>query len=143
MSKAWKEAEKAVANLLGGVRQVRTSYSDSIEDVYHPYFAIEVKYGLQCPKWIAVKHPTSNGEYDLIPSALWSWQLINKFEIVCESRDEFLRKGIAQALAYNPDKIPYTHYRHPTGLPFYRLDTLLIVMRSVPVLHPCRRYTPS
>jgi len=125
-----------VANLLGGVRQVRTSYSDSIEDVYHPYFAIEVKYGLQCPKWIAVKHPTSNGEYDLIPSALWSWQLINKFEIVCESRDEFLRKGIAQALAYNPDKIPVLCLK-PKG---YRGFIICLrhkdYLKGSPYLHP-------
>jgi hypothetical protein len=99
--------EKQVAKFLGGVRIVRTNYGESIEDVQHPYFAIECKYGGQVPAWCNVLRPTSNGEFDLIPLkyGMWSWD-IKTFHIVCQKRDEFLRKGIAQALAYNPDKTP-------------------------------------
>lgn len=93
--------------MLGGVRRLRADWSESIEDVSHPHFAIEVKYGKQCPKWCTVKHPTSNGEFDLIPSNMWRWGMpTDHFKILCQTRDEFLRKGIAQALSYNPEKIP-------------------------------------
>ena len=105
--KNWKSAEKEVAEKLGGMRRVRASYSDSIEDVFHPTLAIEVKYGGQVPKYCQVKHPTSNGEYDLIPSDMWSWNIpIKKFKVAFIKRDKFIIDGLAQAYSYNPKKTP-------------------------------------
>ena len=103
--KPWKIAEKQAADLLGGVRRIRTNYGESIEDVLHPFLAIEVKYGKQIPQWSRVKHPTSNGDFVLIPSTCWNWKIVS-FDDVQQTRDSFLWKGIAQAHAYSPGKVP-------------------------------------
>jgi len=111
--KSWKKLEKDVAKALDGVRRVRYSYSESIEDVYHQWFTIECKWGKQVPAYCNVKHPTSNGEFDLIPScdvmqckALNTKIPPNQFEVQPIKRDKFIQDGLAQALGYNPDKVP-------------------------------------
>lgn len=43
-SKAWKNLERKVAKLLGGVRIVRPSYSVPAPDVITPLFSVECKY---------------------------------------------------------------------------------------------------
>lgn len=49
-SKAWKEAEKKVAKVTGGIR--RGGCRRDQEDVEHPVFGIEVKHSKNFPKWI-------------------------------------------------------------------------------------------
>lgn len=75
MSRAWKEAEKEVAEFFGGTRRVRISYSESACDVIHSEYSLEVKYGKQIPKYLKVKVITelfSNGvRYRLTPSEEW------------------------------------------------------------------------
>ena len=105
--KPWKLAEKEVAEKLGGTRRVRVSYEEKIEDVLHPRYALEVKYGNQVPAYCCVKILTSNGEYDLIPSSQWSWGIPpRRFKIQRITRDQFIVDGLAQACGYNPKKIP-------------------------------------
>ena len=105
--KNWKSAEKEVAEKLGGRRRVRASYSDSIEDVWHPTLAVEVKYGGQIPKYCRVDVPTCNGEYVLIPSRVWAWNLNSwQFAKANIKRDTFIIGGLAQAYSYNPKKTP-------------------------------------
>jgi hypothetical protein len=112
--KPWKLAEKQVADLFGGVRRVRINYGESIEDVSHPYLAIEVKYGKQVPKWTHVKRPTCNGEFVLIPSGMFSWSILSfAFDDVVQRREDFLWKGIAQAHAYSPGKVPMLCLKPP------------------------------
>lgn len=109
--KSWKRFEKQVASVLGGIRRVRLSYGEKLEDVYHVRFAVECKQGRQVPAYCSVKHPTSNGEFDLIPSKLIRNGVTckippDKFKILPIKRDKFIRDGIAQAFSYSPEKIP-------------------------------------
>ncbi len=46
----WRAFEKECADYFGGIRRVRVNYGESIGDIIHPLYSIEVKYGLQCPK---------------------------------------------------------------------------------------------
>lgn len=107
MSKAWKQAEKEVAEKLGGTRRIRINYSESVEDITHPVFTIEVKYGAQVPRYCHVLSPTSNGEYVLVPSASWGRRIQPEaFNQVRIGRDKFIVNGLAQAYGYNPRMIP-------------------------------------
>lgn len=104
MAKAWKELEKTVAKLLGGIRRVRVSYSESIGDVIHPIFSIEVKWGKQIPKCVVTDHPTIFGDYVVISTKqlgedIVKWEYRNKHL-------KFLEKGIKQAIRYDRSKIP-------------------------------------
>ena len=69
--KAWKALEKAVAEELGGIRNVRVSYGESACDVIHPTLALECKYGLQIPKYLRVGSMTvyvvGNKKYIVAP----------------------------------------------------------------------------
>lgn len=120
MGKAWKLAEKEVSTALGGQRRVRIDYSESVEDVIHPRFAIEVKYGKQVPKYCCVAEPvilydTKVGlvcdAYVLFPSKDIGWMLKgvkpnSEFMKSRSCRCGFIEAGIAQARAYNKDKVP-------------------------------------
>lgn len=106
---AWKAAERECAKLLGGRRRVRASYSDSIEDVYHPTLSIECKYGNQVPDYCKVSVVTYAGDWVLIPSWMVSSGRVGgegMFRELPSGSYEFIRKGIAQAISYNPDKVP-------------------------------------
>lgn len=103
--KAWKNAEKQVAKLLGGIRRVRVAYSESIEDVLHKKFAIEVKYGKQVPKWVVNVKPLVcfNDEFDFV---VISSKDINKGKTykVVRKRVKFVMDGLSQALQYDKSK---------------------------------------
>lgn len=105
---AWKNFEKEVASFFGGLRRIRINYSESVEDITHPKYSIECKYGNQVPKYISgVDMPTSNGEYVLIPSTEWSWRIpCNRFVIKKLVKDRFIVDGIAQAYGYDRTKVP-------------------------------------
>jgi hypothetical protein len=50
MSNAWKNTERKVAKRLGGKRRLRgADFSQSMGDVEHPLFSIEVKYRKRLP----------------------------------------------------------------------------------------------
>lgn len=70
--KAWKRAEKEVAEFFGGLRRIRIRYDESIGDVIHPTYSIEVKYGNQVPKCLTPRIPTElrmgRKKYRLVPS---------------------------------------------------------------------------
>jgi hypothetical protein len=104
---AWKRAEAQIAKAFSGRRRIRISYSESVEDIIHPHFAIEVKYGKQIPKYCKVKQGVLlNGEYLLIPSGYIGKPTIG-FDPVTVGYDlEFLQRGMAQAQSYDEDKLP-------------------------------------
>ncbi len=107
MAKAWKNAEREVAESLGGVRVVRLSYSESSPDVLHPSLAVEVKYGDQVPKHLNVDGPTiltsrkTGFCYTLMP-----YKSLFEQHIFYDRREVascgFLERGLAQAKSY-PD----------------------------------------
>jgi len=102
--KAWKACEAEVAKLLGGIRRVRVSYGESIEDVLHPVFIIECKYGGKVPKSVVTDHPTIFGDYVVISTKqlgreIVKWEYRNKHL-------KFLERGIEQAIRYDRTKLP-------------------------------------
>ena len=105
--KPWKSLEKAAAKLLGGQRRVRVSYAESVEDVLHPRYGIECKYGKQVPGYCKVKEVTRlNDDYLLVPSDCFG-KRNGKWEEKTVGYDlEFLQKGMAQAQSYDSEKIP-------------------------------------
>ncbi len=108
MSKAWKAAEKEVAEVLGGKRRHRVSYSESCEDVYHLKYSIEVKQGKQIPKYCRVKEPTiidvTNGQcYHLWPGKMDENKV---FTVVRRRSATFLERAFAQATSYDCLKPP-------------------------------------
>jgi len=51
--KAWKRAERRVADVFGGTRVPITGRArGSAPDVAHPLYALEVKYRKRLPEWI-------------------------------------------------------------------------------------------
>lgn len=114
--KPWKLAEKQVAKVLGGLRRHRVSYSESIEDVLHPYYSVEVKYGKQVPKCCRVKKPTviKSGRrwFLLIPDGFWKSETSSEVQWIhlggpmVNKRVKFLEKAMDQAASYSEDKIP-------------------------------------
>ena len=51
MSAAWKNAERQAAKALGGTRNPRgADFSQSLSDVAHPLFTVEVKYRKTLPR---------------------------------------------------------------------------------------------
>ena len=84
MSKAWKNLEREVAKALNGTRRSRVNYGESIEDVAHPFFAIECKYGKCIPK-----------------------------KALEGKKCRFLDKAFAQAKSYNPGKQPIVCLKTP------------------------------
>lgn len=116
--KSWKLAEKETAMLLGGKRRIRVSYSESVEDVLHDIFSIEVKYGKQVPKTVVVKEPTYYGDdYVLMPSKDYLWMLWRGKKPVSFKRCSatmFLHDGLTQAAKYCDKKTPVLSMK-PTG----------------------------
>ena len=103
----WKAAEKEIAKALGGLRRIRVSYRESIGDIIHPYYSIEVKYGKQVPKCCRVRKPTiifsKEKTYSLVPSC----RKTGKYDIVHKMRGlKFLDRAFRQAKRYCPDKTP-------------------------------------
>jgi len=113
--KPWKAAEKEVAEYFGGLRRVRIRYDESIGDIIHPKYSIEVKWGKQVPCYLRVIEPTilevgerRQGtklmrEYYLRPSGYivrhaWAQRVKRKSA-------KFLVDAINQALRYDPSKI--------------------------------------
>ena len=116
MSKAWKAAEKEVAGFFGGLRRVRVSYSESVGDVIHKYYSIEVKYGKQVPKCISPELPTKltvgGITYCVVPSR---WLTVEDGLMTCKNKwwvykerkgCKFLENALEQAERYNPDLMP-------------------------------------
>ncbi len=101
----WKDAERQVARILGGKRRVRVNYSESCEDVYHPKYSIEVKYGKQVPKWISkIRKPVIlNKVLVLFPLASVSFDHAIEIKRV---KIRFLVEGMIQAHTYNTRKRP-------------------------------------
>lgn len=124
MSVAWKSAEKEVAEYFGGVRRVRVSYSESVGDVIHPEYSIEVKYGKQVPKYMVPQWPvvlTVDGvKYVTMPSGMFLQHTIRKTLepmwcalITREVSGEFLTQAFEQAERYYPDKRPIVCCKRP------------------------------
>lgn len=109
MSRAWKEAEKEVAEFFGGTRRIRVSYSESVCDVIHSDYSLEVKYGKQIPKYLKAKVITvlesKDTTYILTPSELWGKAVNHKTKIKKESV-KFLSDAMSQAVRYCPAKKP-------------------------------------
>lgn len=101
----WKDAERQVAKLLGGRRRIRINYSESCEDVYHPRYSIEVKYGKQVPKWVGkIRRPVIlNGALVLFPLASGSFESSTEIRRI---KIKFLLAGMVQAHSYNIVKVP-------------------------------------
>ena len=101
----WKDAERQVAKILGGKRRVRINYSESCEDVYHPKYAVEVKYGKQVPKWIGkIRQPVIlNKVLVLFPLSSSSFDSAIEIKRV---KIRFLVDGMVQAHSYNIRKVP-------------------------------------
>ena len=102
----WKAAEKEVAEALGGLRRIRVQYNESICDVIHGLYSIEVKYGKQIPKYCLIERPTllvTNGScYALRHS---KDHRVRKVKVEVKST-VFLDKAFEQAKGYAPDKLP-------------------------------------
>jgi hypothetical protein len=111
--KAWKMAEKQVACLLGGIRRVRVGYAESVEDVSHDKYAIEVKYGKQIPKWIReIKVPVIlNDIFYIFPMP--SLVSFGRAETINRKGIKFLIDGLNQARSYNPTKRPLLVMKPP------------------------------
>lgn len=93
--KAWKMAEKEIAEYFGGIRRSRVSYSEVAGDVIHPTYSIEVKYGKQIPD-----------------KAIWG------------KRCKFLDNAFKQARKYDPNKYPIVALKKPGMRGFvYVIDT--------------------
>ena len=119
--KPWKCAEKQVAKILGGRRRIRVQYSESIEDVIHPMYAIEVKYGKQIPKWVVSRCMTVNERYILFPlEYLPRYGLAGLISLasqwpvrVFKSKTKFIEDGLRQALSYREHGIALLCMKRP------------------------------
>lgn len=117
--KAWKQAEKEVAEFFGGIRRVRVEYGESVADNIHPLYSIEVKWGKQIPTCLSVRVPTKlyteKGVYCMAPSKFfdarfikWRWTppsivgWVRKRRI----RMQFLEDAMDQARQYNDELMP-------------------------------------
>ena len=112
---AWKKAEVEAAKLLGGTRRVRINYSESVEDVIHAKYAIEVKQGNQIPKYCIVKEPViyttvsdayilfHSSDIDILEDRTSRGWLIQTQE---QKNCEFIEKAIEQARSYDRKKVP-------------------------------------
>ena len=101
MSQAWKAAERAVANVLGGTRRVRINYSESCEDVHHTKYAVEVKYGLQVPVWVRkIKEPILvNDLVVLFPLGSFASRSFSEAKSI-NKKIKFIIDGMIQASSY-------------------------------------------
>jgi hypothetical protein len=101
MGKAWKSAEVQVAKYFGGMRRSRVSYSESIGDIIHPKYSIEVKYGKQIPKYCITDKYT-----DIwlgLAYRIWHSQATHKDRRWRTPPSyKFLDKAFEQAKRYNP-----------------------------------------
>lgn len=121
MGRAWKSAEKEVAEFFGVQRRIRVRYDESIGDTTaHDVYSIEVKYGKQVPKYLCLKWPTivsANGRhFAVIRSDLWFGgdQLADTllFEVKNIKGDvKFLTDALDQARSYNPAKVPLACFK--------------------------------
>jgi len=104
--KAWKLAEKEVAEFFGGMRRVRMSYSERAGDIIHPTLSIEVKYGKCIPKYLRVTEPTLlNYDEDLprfylCPSYLLHKDTVFK-HVVKRGKFKFMLDAYRQAKNYS------------------------------------------
>lgn len=112
--KPWKSAEKEVAKCLGGMRRVRISYSETIGDIIHDKYSIEVKYGKQVPKYLRVKDYTvlihDGMRYDLTPIGVPCSGDVTYHR---PKSITFLHRAFAQAVRYNPTKQPVVCVKAP------------------------------
>lgn len=111
MSKAWKQAERQVASLIGGLRRSRgADWSESIEDVIHDKFAVEVKYGKQIPKYVQQDRLTvmlgDKSHYVVFTLEQDKRRSEGRFEY--RKSIKFIEHGIRQAMRYDKTgtKIP-------------------------------------
>ena len=113
MSRAWKSAEAEVSKFFGVERRVRVSYDESIGDTTpHPVYSIEVKWGKQVPKYLAVKTPCilrlkdCRRTFFLTPAKYWAdkeWWIRG---LKTRKEGAFLLDALTQAARYNVAKIP-------------------------------------
>ena len=95
---AWKSAEKQVARVLGGLRRSRGyNFGDSIEDVIHSEYAIEVKYGNQVPKWVRYPKPFITNDYAVVSLDNYALKVVRRQV----KRVKFVEDGLKQALSYD------------------------------------------
>ena len=92
MGQAWKDAEREVAKFFGGMRRSRVSYSESVGDIIHPTYSIEVKYGSQIPNKALIGRSC-----------------------------KFLNKAFIQAIQYEPTKIPVVCLKKPRQRGFVKI----------------------
>ena len=119
--KAWKASELEVSKYFKGLRRVRIQYDESIGDVIHPHFSLEVKYGKQIPKYLDVEFPTmlkvarrgvKHRWYKVIPSTwlgvrdkrIWCCTLFYETNVIATAK--FLESAMKQAKRYNPTLRP-------------------------------------
>lgn len=113
--KRWKAAEVQVALLLGGVRRIRINYSDSIEDVSHPIYAVEVKQGKQVPVWVAeIREPVIlNDLVVLFPLPSLSSRSFEEAKTMRKPKIGFIIDGMCQAYSYCTAKRPILCMKRP------------------------------
>ena len=111
MGRAWKSAEKEVAEFFGVKRRIRVSYDESVGDTTaHPVFSIEIKYGGQVPKYLSHKTPKiiiyGDRVFKSCPSEYWDDFEWREAGFVIRKDIKFLSDALDQAKTYNPTKIP-------------------------------------
>lgn len=83
---SWKKFESDVAQILGGTRNVRSSYGESISDIEHDLFTVECKIRKYIPVYLEKAVVKEKARLDRkIP--------------------QFIIQGLMQAKRYNGDKI--------------------------------------
>jgi hypothetical protein len=118
--KAWKMAEKEVAEYFGGMRRSRgADFGQSIGDIIHPHYSIEVKWGKQVPNYCRVKEATiicltRKVKFLLCPHrdvTIIDKKIVGYFHYlyprkVFRKNADFLMNAFEQARRYAPDKQP-------------------------------------
>lgn len=88
--KSWKNLEKTVAKILGGIRHIRVSYSESAPDVEHESLSVECKYRKSVPEYLKEM---------ITYSEAYPCRLYRKVP-------KLVLEGLAQASSYDKSKIP-------------------------------------
>ena len=127
----WKFAERQTAELLGGTRRIRITYSESVEDVIHDKYAVEVKQGKQIPLYCRVLSPVAyyypDGTVYVVFPSKYLWMLEENCYLPLKRKCcKFIEAGLSQAHSYDPKKVPLLAMKSPnmSGVVFamYYLD---------------------
>ena len=103
MGQAWKNAEREIAKYFGGMRRSRVSYSESVGDIIHSHYSIEVKYGKQVPKYCITDKDTD--VWLGLAYRIWHSQATHKHRRYrTPSSYKFLDEAFCQAEGYDKTK---------------------------------------